>query len=77
MASHTGIIPGVEPPVGVKPNFVNPPSQRGLIIAIAVLAISFSTISVCLRIYTRYFVNRKLWWDDCTVFLPIVRCLSN
>ena len=65
MTSKVEIEPGMKPPGGVEPNFIDPPTQQRLIIAVAVLAISLSTIFVSLRVYTRRFVNRRLWWDDC------------
>lgn len=64
MTTNAGIVPGVKPPAGQQSNFVDPPSKRGLIIAVAVLAITLSTSFLCLRLYTRRFINRKLWWDD-------------
>ncbi len=65
MSSNANTTPGVKPPSGARSNFVDPPSQKGLIVAVAVLAIILSTLFVCLRIYTRRFINRRLWWDDC------------
>lgn len=65
MAANTNTMPGVEPPPGVRSNFVDPPTHNGLIITVAVLAVAFSTFFMCLRIYTRRFINHKLWWDDC------------
>ncbi|KAL8765465.1 MAG: hypothetical protein Q9194_006559 [Teloschistes cf. exilis] len=76
MAQTSTIVPGIEPPNGQRSNFVNPPSQRGLILAVATLAITFSTFFVIIRIYTRHFVTRKLWWDDWTCILGWVGLLA-
>lgn len=35
------------------------------IVGINALYISLTTVFVFLRMYTRFSVHQKLWWDDC------------
>ena len=57
--------PAGKPPRGVKPNFENPPSLKSVLIAVTAVGQVLSTLFVMMRIYTRHFVLRRLWWDDC------------
>ena len=66
--------PAAKPPAGVTPDFNNPPSLETSVIVVAVLCLAISTFFVAMRLYTRHFVLRKLWWDDCKQ-CP-VRCLK-
>ena len=61
--------PALTPPPGVIPNFVNPPSQGYVTVVVLAICLAITTPIVLLRIYVRYFINRRLWWDDCK--LPI------
>ncbi|KAI1129108.1 hypothetical protein F5Y10DRAFT_159936 [Nemania abortiva] len=40
------------------------PVPQSAIIALVVVAIGLSTIFTALRMYTRYYVQKRLWWDD-------------
>ena len=60
------ITPAAKPPLGVLADFERPsPLVSATIIVIAVLFF-FTTVSVALRVYTRHFFLKQLWWDDCT-----------
>lgn len=61
-ANCTGIIP---PPLGVTPNFVNPPSLLKSHIAIHTVFLGLDTLCLAMRLYTRKFIQRKLALDDC------------
>lgn len=66
MASPTtSIKPALTPPPGIVPNFVDPPSQSYAIIIAIVFFLVSTTPFVLVRLYTRYYINQKLWWDDC------------
>ena len=57
--------PAAKPPAGVTPDFNNPPSLETSVIVVVVLCLAISSFFVAMRLYTRHFVLRKLWWDDC------------
>lgn len=57
--------PAIKPPPGVTPNFVNPSSDGYVTIVVLAIFLAITTPVVILRMYIRYFVNRRLWWDDC------------
>jgi len=40
--------------------------SHGAIIGVTVTNITLITSAVMARIYTRFRIHRKLWWDDCT-----------
>lgn len=67
--AEVGVFPH---PNGVVPNFVNPPDQRELQIAVHSISLTLMTIFVALRFYTRHFITRRLASDDCKSFLEFV-----
>lgn len=69
MASLTSdpyLIPAMEAPPGVHSDLIDPPSTAYSTIIILVLVIIISTPFVVLRLYTRKFITRQVWWDDCS-----------
>ena len=69
------ITPALKPPLGVTSNLINPPSKGYITIIVFVAYLGVSTPLVCLRMYVRRFINRKVWWDDC-MFLSLSPSLS-
>lgn len=62
-------IPMGKPPPGVIPRYEDfPRPLRGGMIASTILGSVLTTVLVLMRLYTRKFVIKKLWWDDCTIF---------
>lgn len=57
--------PAATPPAGVTPDFDDPPNQRLFVIAILVLCLTFSTLAVLMRMYTKLFLVRSLVPEDC------------
>lgn len=56
----------IEPPPGVEPNFVDPPSQQRGNVALHTACLTLATASVVMRLYTRTHVSRvALGVDDC------------
>lgn len=55
----------MKPPPGMTSNFVDPPSQGYVTIIVMVISLSLATPLVLIRMYTRHFINQRLWWDDC------------
>ena len=58
--------PGLEPPPGVIPNFVSPPSQKAANVACQSVCLTLATFCVFIRMYTRFFIIRSHGWEDCT-----------
>ncbi|KAM0803752.1 hypothetical protein BDR22DRAFT_696860 [Usnea florida] len=58
--------PALQPPLGVLPNFVNPPSFQASVDDLEGVFVSFMLVAVAIRIYVRIKIT-KLWgWDDYT-----------
>lgn len=61
--AHT---PGLQPPLGVTPNFVDPYSRGYLIVAASAVTLTVTTLLVLMRTYTKRFINKTgLGWEDC------------
>lgn len=72
MATKTkdfALIPASTPPPSLTSNLIDPPSQGYLLIVVFVIYLVTTTPIVATRMYTRQFINQKLWWDDCEFFL--------
>ena len=65
LPTESSEIPGHLPPVGVNPNFVDPTSRGDTYTALATTIVTLMVILVTNRQYTKYFIIRKLGWDDC------------
>ena len=65
LISDPYLTPAIEAPPGLHSNLVDPPSTSYSTIIICVLIIVLSTPFVLLRLYTRKFITRHVWWDDC------------
>ena len=48
-------------------NFVDPPSDGHSIITVCAILLALTSVIFMLRMYTRWFVNRRMWWDDYTM----------
>lgn len=58
-------LPGLLPPAGMTPNPKNPDSLENVYTGVATTIIIMMVLLVTNRQYTKYFIIRKLWWDDC------------
>lgn len=56
---------GLSPPAGVTPNFVDPYSYQGAIIATLVVCLVSTTPAIMARVYTKALAMRSSGWDDC------------
>lgn len=67
------ITPALKAPPGLTSNLINPPNKGYITIIVVVAYLGVTTPLLCLRMYVRRFINRKVWWDDCTSlpFLPL------
>lgn len=58
--------PALPPPPGVVPNFENPPNMRTLCVAVEITGFLIGTVALCIRMYTRIFIIRRVSWGvDC------------
>ncbi|KAH9995932.1 hypothetical protein F4779DRAFT_194042 [Xylariaceae sp. FL0662B] len=62
-------LPAMPAPDGITPIFDNPPNQNGLAITILTLCLVISTICVCLRVYARLYLLRKVQAEDVLTLL--------
>lgn len=58
-------VPALEPPPGVIPNLVNPPSLANTVIVVSVVFLTLMLFFVSIRIYTKGVLLRSLGWEDC------------
>lgn len=58
--------PGLKPPPGVLPNFIDPPSQSAANLACNITCLTVATICVAIRMYTRLVITRSHGWEDYT-----------
>ena len=57
--------PAGTPPVGVIPNFDDPPNLDTYVILTITACTTFATVAVLLRMYTKIFITRSLANEDC------------
>lgn len=57
--------PAAPPPLGVTPDFANPPNSNIEIYTGAIALCSLATVILGLRMYTRVALLRAVGWDDC------------
>ena len=57
--------PGMKPPMGVIPNFVDPPNQLDALLAVTSLCFIIATFCVAIRAWTRFYLMRTYGWEDC------------
>ena len=60
--------PAMKPPPGLTPNLKNPPkhffADR---LVTMVLCLTFATLFVAMRMYTKLFVMKRHGWEDCKI----------
>lgn len=56
--------PALAPPPGVTPNFVNPPSFFTFSVVVVTLCLLFSTLAICMRMYTKLYIIRRVVLED-------------
>ena len=55
----------MSPPAGTIPNFHDPPNLDAFVALTIALCVTFGTLAVVLRMYTKVFILRALAWEDC------------
>lgn len=58
-------VPAGPPPEGILPNFTSPSTLKTPVVTVNVAFLTIATLFVCLRLYTRKFINRLLGPEDC------------
>ena len=57
--------PAGAPPAGVTPNFDSPENQAVALYVVATLTLSFATIAVVIRIYSKHVLLHSTGYEDC------------
>ena len=57
--------PALQPPPGVSPNFVDPPSLQSMTNATIAVCFTLATLFVAVRLLTKFFVDRTFQREDC------------
>lgn len=73
-SSNRDQTPSLAPPPGITPNFIDPPSGAYIVVITTVIFLLLTTPLVCLRVFIRHWINRRLWWDDCKFPLQVPLC---
>ena len=68
--AHYRLTPAAQPPPGVVADFERPSPLVVTTIIVVAIVFLLTTSFVALRIYTRHFFQKQLWWDDCKSLLP-------
>ena len=58
-------IPALQPPPGVTPNFVNPPTIAPALVTVNAVFLALMIVAVSIRIFSKGVLLRSLGWDDC------------
>ena len=65
--------PGLQPPPGVTPNFIDPPSQTHWVYITLPICLAVSTPFVWIRLYTVFFILKSHGWADCVYKYRTIR----
>lgn len=57
--------PAMKPPLGIKPNFTDPPNFRTAMLVVEVIFLVIPTLAIFMRLYTKARINRNVTLDDC------------
>ena len=69
-------MPAMKPPPGVTPNFVNPESLRTYWILMMCMCLTFSTMFVFMRMYTKLVLIKSHGWEDCELKTRCIICVA-
>ena len=69
--------PAGKPPAGILPNLENPPNLDTYLVVTVALTLTFGTLAVLLRLYTKLLILRSFACEDCKYArLPMVLQVS-
>lgn len=57
--------PATTPPAGIIPRLDNPPNIDTICYLTFSLCVSFASLAVIIRIYTKHFLIRSIAYEDC------------
>ena len=57
--------PAGPPPLGISPNFVDPPNNDATIVAISTMFLVLCTVVGLIRLYTKSLIIRRFDIEDC------------
>lgn len=57
--------PAGAPPADKSPNFDNPPNLDTVVYLTTAICMSFTSLAILMRIYTRRILLRSVGYDDC------------
>ena len=75
-ANDTADIPGMAPPPGVMPNYVDPYNRGYLITSVGSLLLGLMMVFVFVRVYVKVRIQKRFSWDDCALQQAIPSFLS-
>ena len=65
-------LPALDPPAGVTPNFVDPPTQGNILYVTSGLCLVFAAACVSMRTITRLMISKLLQIEDYASILSLV-----
>lgn len=65
--------PALAPPLGVLPQFSNPPNQNAMSYGIVVTGIVLAALAVVMRLYARLVCTKKMRLEDCKFAMSLCR----
>lgn len=74
-----GMTPGMNPfspPPGVVPNYEDPVSRAGQLLATNIACLTIAGIFVSLRLYSQIYLVKKVAWDDLTCVLALLLSIA-
>ncbi len=66
-AAAEAMIPGLQPPPGQMPNFIDPPSKAYWVYVTLPICLAVSTPFVWIRLYTTFFILKNKGWAECKI----------
>jgi hypothetical protein len=67
--------PAITPPLGVVPNFENPPTIKNIQYGITSPLLALMLLVFFNRVYVKTFLMKKYGWDDLTLLLSVIGTL--
>jgi hypothetical protein len=67
--------PAITPPMGIVPNFKNPPTIKSIQYGITSSLLALMLLVFLNRVYVKTFLMKKYGWDDLTLLLSVIGTL--
>jgi hypothetical protein len=69
--------PALEPPPGVTPNFIGQYTRQISYIGTSAACLSLATIGIVIRIFTKVFILKQVYLEDCEYHILVNRTAFN